>query len=313
MDIQYLIFLQSIRESLGDWSVTLAEIISYIPKSPLSVLIPGILFWCINKRAGLFLMFVISFGQLINQLVKNTFCVYRPWIFESDLNPVQDALKKASSYSFPSGHTSMTTSVYGGLAYFYRKNFPILIIPCIFIILLVALSRNFLGVHTPQDVLVAMAEIFCVIFLAEKIFDIIDFNENFSKFAFIAGIIFLIAATCYFMFKPYPVDYLNGKIIVESAKAQLDSLDKIGCFAGFLAGIFLENKFVNFKTNVSRQIKIRRAIIGCIVGGLAMIFLYLIKMTGLEIFYGFCKGFLPLIAITFLAPFTFNSIEKKSF
>ena len=180
------------------------------------------------------------------------------------------------------------------------------------IILLVALSRNFLGVHTPQDVLVAMLEIFLVIFLAEKIFDIMDFNENFSRVAFIAGVIFLIASTCYFMFKSYPVDYLNGKIIVETSKAQLDSLDKVGCFAGFLLGVFLENQFVNFKVNVSRQIKIRRAIIGCIVGGVAMIFLYLIKMTGLEMFYEFCKGFLPFVAVIFLAPFAFNSIEKKS-
>ena len=312
MDIQYLIFLQNIRESLGNFSVMFFQFISFIPKSPLSILIPGILFWCINKRAGLFLMFVASFGQVINQLVKNTLCVYRPWIFDSDLQPVQEAMKKASSYSFPSGHTSMATSIYGGLAYFYRKKFPVLIIPCVIIILLVALSRNFLGVHTPQDVLFAMLEIFLVIIFAEKVFDALEFNKNFSTVAFVAGIIFCVAVTLYFMLKSYPVDYANGKIIVETAKAQLDSVDKVGSFAGFLLGAFLENIFVNFKTNVSQRKKFRRAIIGCVVGGVAMALLLLIKMTHFEIFYEFCKGFLPFFSVIFLAPLVFNHYERKN-
>lgn len=311
MDIQYLLFLQNLRESLGNFSVIFFQFISFIPKSPLSVLIPGVLFWCINKRAGLFLLFVASFGQVINQLVKNTFCVYRPWIFDSELQPVQEAMKKASSYSFPSGHTSMATSIYGGLAYFYRKKFPILVIPCAILILLVALSRNFLGVHTPQDVLVAMLEIFIVIILAEKIFDMLDFNKNLSTIAFVAGMIFCVAVTLYFMLKNYPVDYANGKIIVEAAKAKLDSIDKIGCFVGFLVGAFLENKFIDFNINVSRRKKIRRVIVGCIVGGVAMAFLLAIKLTGFEIFYEFCKGFLPFFAVIFLAPLAFNHVEKS--
>lgn len=312
MDIQYLVFLQEMRESLGNFSVIFFEFISFIPKSPLSILIPGILFWCVNKRAGLFLMFVATFGQVINQLIKNTFCVYRPWIFNSELQPVEDALKKASSYSFPSGHTSMATAIYGGLAFFYRKKFPLLIIPCVVMVLLVALSRNFLGVHTPQDVLVAILVTFLIMILGEKIFDEIESDRNFSTIAFFAGIIFLIAATLYFMLKSYPVDYANGKIIVETAKAQLDSLDKVGSFAGFLLGAFLENIFVNFKTNVSRRKKTRRAIIGCVVGGVAMALLLLIKLTHFEIFYEFCKGFLPFFSVIFLAPLAFSHYERKN-
>ena len=311
MDIDCLILLQGLRESLGDNSIKFFELISFIPKSPLSVLIPGILFWCINKRAGLYLMFLATFGQVINQLVKNTFCVYRPWIFHDNLLPVQADMLKASSYSFPSGHTSMATAIYGGLAYFYRKKFPALIIPCVLIILLVALSRNFLGVHTPQDVLFAMLEISVIIFFADKFFFWLEWNRAFSTLAFIAGIIFCTIATIYFMMKSYPVDYSHGKIIVETAKAQLDSVDKIACFAGFLIGAFLEHKFINFKLNVSTSTKIYRAVIGSIVGGAMMAILYLIKLTDIEILYEFCKGFIPFISIIYLAPLTFTYMEKK--
>ena len=94
--------------------------------------------------------------------------------------------------------------------------------------------------------------------------------------------------------------------------AKLDSVDSIGCVVAFLIGAALENKFVNFSTNVDLGVKIRRAIIGCIVGGAAMVLLILIKLTGFEFFYEFCKGFLPIISVIFLAPFAFNYLETKT-
>ena len=311
MDMEYLLFLQEIRES---WSgtETVAAIISAIPKSPLSAIIPGILFWCINRRAGLFLLFLSSFGRMINTLIKDTACVYRPWILDSDINPAGDAMKKASSYSMPSGHTQFATAIYGGLAYFYRKKFPVLIIPCILLILAVAVSRNFLGVHTPQDVLVAIVETVAVIFLADKLFDKMENDKNFTKTAFIAGIVFCAISAIYIFTKSYPVDYLNGKIIVTETAAKLDSIDSIGCALAFLIGAALENKFVNFSTNVDFGVKVRRVIIGGIVGGAAMVLLLAIKFTGFKFFYEFCKGFLPIISVIFLAPYAFNYFETKT-
>ena len=311
MDIEYLLFLQGLRES---WSgtETVATIISAIPKSPISAIIPGILFWCISRRAGLFLLFVATFGRMLNTLIKDTACVYRPWILDSDVHPAGDAMKKASSYSMPSGHTQFATAIYGGLAYVYRKKFPVLIIPCVLMILAVAFSRNFLGVHTPQDVLVAIVETAVVIFLADKLFDAIEKDKDFAKTAFIVGIVVTVFAAIYILTKSYPVDYFDGKIIVTAKAAKLDSMDVIGGAFAFLIGVALENKFVNFSTNVDLGVKVRRVIIGCGVGGAAICLLFLIKLTGFKFFYEFCKGFLPIISVIFLAPFAFNYFETKT-
>ena len=311
MDIEYLLLLQGVRESFGGWLTTLMELITAIPKSPLSALIPGILFWCVSKRAGLFLLAVASFGRLINSLVKNTFCVYRPWILDSSVHPVQSAMAKASSYSFPSGHTQFATAIYGGLAYFYRKKFPWLIIPCALIILLVAFSRNFLGVHTPQDVLAAILETVVVIILAEKVFDAVERDRRLGVIVFGVGIIFTAAAAAYIMLKSYPVDYLYGKVIVTPESARLDSVDIIGTAAGFLLGWAAEWRFVNFSVNVDRATKIRRVIIGSVVGGAAMALLLVLKKFGGAAVYEFCKGFLPLFAVLFLAPLAFSCVERK--
>ena len=312
MDIEYLLWLQNLRESWGSGAEFFITLITKIPTSALSALIPGILFWCISRRAGLFLMAVMSFGRLINSLLKDIFCIYRPWFLSTDIHPAADAMQKASSYSFPSGHAQFTTAIYGGLAYFYRKKFPMLIIPCALIILAVALSRNFLGVHTPQDVLAAIVETLLVMFVTDKIFNAIDEDKNLGRIIFGAGIVFTVIAAIYMLTKSYPVDYSQGKIIVSAAAAKIDSLDSIGVTLGFLIGAALEYKFVNFSTNVDLGVKVRRVIIGGIVGGASMVLLLLIKLTGLEMLYEFFKGFMPLFAITFLIPYAFNYFEQKT-
>ncbi len=312
MDIAYLLWLQGLRETLGGFSVALMTLITNLPKSPLSALIPGVLFWCVSRRAGLFLLCVASFGRLINSLIKDIFCVYRPWILDSSVHPEYSAMEKTSSFSMPSGHTQGATAIYGGLAYLYRRKFPRLIIPCALIILAVGFSRNFLGVHTPQDVLVAILETVAVIFLADKIFDAVERDERLGRIFFSAGAIFCVVAAIYMLSKNYPVDYLYGKIIVTPENARLDSLDSIGAAAGFLIGVALESKFVNFSTSVDLGVKIRRGIIGCFVGGIAMVALVALKIFASAELYEFCKGFLPLFAIIFLAPLAFSNFERRT-
>lgn len=312
MDIEYLLWLQNLRESWGSGAEFFITLITEIPKSTLSALIPGILFWCINRRAGLFLMAVMSFGKLINSLLKDTFCVYRPWFLSTDIHPAADAMQKASSYSFPSGHTQFVTAIYGGIAYFYRKKYPLLIIPCVLIILAVAFSRNFLGVHTPQDVFAAIVETVAVIFLADKIFNALEEDKRLGKIIFGAGIAFIVISAIYMFTKSYPVDYSQGKIIVSAAAAKIDSIASIGINLGFLIGAALEHKFVNFSTNVDLGVKVRRVLIGGVVGGAAMAVIYIFKISGLEIAYEFLKGFMPLFSITFLTPYAFNYFEQKT-
>ncbi|MBO4779564.1 MAG: hypothetical protein J5497_02885, partial [Selenomonadaceae bacterium] len=132
MDLDYLIFLQSVRL---DWGGELFfKLTSAIVTSPLTAAIPAILFWCINKNAGLFILFNATCGRALNELIKGTLCVYRPWIKDAALIPSAEAMEKASSFSFPSGHTQFVTAVYGGFAFFYRKTLPQLLFPCAAII-----------------------------------------------------------------------------------------------------------------------------------------------------------------------------------
>lgn len=310
MDLDYLIFLQEIR---NDWGgAGFFSLVSELPKSALTPAIPAILFWCINKQAGIFILFNATCGRVINELLKGTLCVYRPWFKDAGLIPDAEAMKQASEYSFPSGHAQFTTAVYGGFAFFYRKILPLLIIPCAAIILAVAFSRNFLGVHTPQDVLVAIIYSIGLFFAAEKIFNWIGKDDERRLIFFIGGLVMVAVVFLWLYFKPYPEDVLNGKVIVDPLTARADSFDALGFGLAFFFGWFLEQKFINFKTKVSPKDKLWRIIIGFGILGVIAVAIYPLLKIFLSVeAYKFFKAFLPFFSILFIIPLIFTKVEQK--
>lgn len=309
MDLDYLIFLQDLRNDFGGESFF--TLMSAIPSSPLTAAIPAVLFWCRSKRAAIFLLFNAICGRMINELLKGTFCVYRPWFKDAELIPSEAAQAKASSWSFPSGHAQFTTAIYGGLAFFYRKTAPQLIIPCAAIILLVAFSRNFLGVHTPQDVLVAIIYSVGLFFAAEKIFAWEGKDEERQFIFFAGGIAACVVIFLWLYFKPYPEDFLNGKVIVDPLVARASAFDALGFGLAFFLGRFLEQKFIDFKINVPRKDRLWRIIIGFGVLGVIAVAIYpLLKNFFSVETYKFFKAFLPFFSILFVIPLIFTRVER---
>ena len=95
-------------------------------------------------------------GMLLNVLLKYIFTRARP-SFE---NPILTL----ATYSFPSGHTASSTLLYGMLAAYLWCILPhwrhrcLAVCLAVGMVLLVGLSRIYLGVHYLSDVLAAVAE-----------------------------------------------------------------------------------------------------------------------------------------------------------
>ncbi len=100
------------------------------------------------------LLLSVPLGMLLNFLLKNIFQRERPGFDQPIITLV--------SYSFPSGHTAAATLFYGVLAAWLltqlRRQWwaPVMLLAA-GMVLLVALSRVYLGVHYPSDVFAAMA------------------------------------------------------------------------------------------------------------------------------------------------------------
>ena len=311
MDLDYLIFLQGLRNDWGGEGFF--TLVSGLPKSALTAAIPAILFWCFNKPAGIFLLFNATCGRVINELLKGIFCVYRPWIKDAALIPSEAAMDKASAFSFPSGHTQFATAIYGGFAFFYRKVLPKpAIIFFALIVFLVAFSRNFLGVHTPQDVLVAIIYSVGLFYAAEKIFAWIGKDKERQLLFFVGGLTICAAVFLFLYFRTYPEDFLNGKIIVAPTEARADAFDALGFGLAFFLGWFLEQRFINFKTKVSNKDRLWRVIIGFAVLGVIAVVIYPIMQVLFSVeAYKFFKAFLPFFSILFVIPLIFTRVERK--
>lgn len=124
---------------LGKWHIVLGIVAA-----------GSLLLWYANKRTFLFPLWLsVGGAEAATFLLKNTIMRLRP----------EMAAVVENSFSFPSGHATVAVALYGFFAYLLfrmcrTRNEKIL--ACVvgaFLILLIGLSRLYLGVHYVSDVL----------------------------------------------------------------------------------------------------------------------------------------------------------------
>ncbi|MBQ9565977.1 MAG: phosphatase PAP2 family protein [Synergistaceae bacterium] len=245
MDIEYLLFLQDFRNGINDALTPFMEWISLFGVTYI-VLLPAFVYWCLDKRKGLLLFAGLKISHTLNSMVKLTACVYRPWIRDARILPAGDSITTATGYSFPSGHTMMVTPIYGGLALISRKRAARLF--WIAAILVTGFSRNYLGVHTPQDVLVGLALGTFSICLAKWLLDYLDAHPEKDGLVMLAcaavGILTLVYVSC----KSYPMDYVDGKLLVDPDRMTRDAWGDSGGLAAFMAAWYIERRWIKFSS-----------------------------------------------------------------
>ncbi|MBO5434691.1 phosphatase PAP2 family protein [bacterium] len=248
LQIQYLLLLQDFRELTNGIfnqffisSTWLGEII--IPFTFLSII-----YWGINKKAGEFLFLVFGINLYFNVFLKMFACIPRPWILDERICPIKSVMPMADGYSFPSGHTAGAMSTWGGTAFYFWKN-KILRWIMITFVCLVAFSRNYVGVHTPQDVIVSIIVGIAVILATSRIQKWLNKKTNndiiFYIIILISGILLCtylqISSTIQMQNYDATTDLVNPLLMKHSAYG------KIGFYFGLFTGWFLERKYIKFE------------------------------------------------------------------
>lgn len=244
MDIEYLLWLQNFRNAINDALTPFMEWISHFAVAYL-LMAPVFVYWCISKRKGLYVLASTVLSLAVNSVVKLTACIYRPWIKDVRVVPAGNAITESTGYSFPSGHTATAAPIYGGLAYVFKKKWLTWL--CVFLILLTGFSRNYLGVHTPQDVLTALLISAACLYLVDRLFRYLDEHPEKEDLFLFFGFAFGISAIFYITYKQYPTEYVNGELLVDPHRMMKDGYKDIGQFVAACAARFLEKHFVRFK------------------------------------------------------------------
>ena len=206
------------------------------------LLIIPFVYWCVNKRVGVRLSVLLVLSSSVNSAVKLLFDQPRP-----AADRVQ-VLAEENSPGFPSGHSQNSLVVYGYLAAQVRQ--PWAWAAAILVVLGVGLSRIYLGVHFPTDVLggwlIGIALLALYLRFEPEVELALRARPRNQKFALAVAL----------------------PLALFLARPNEDSAQLMGIFLGTLAGFLLELRWVGFSARGAIWQRIFRFIIG---GGILVV------------------------------------------
>lgn len=254
--MELLYWFESIRTPVLD---VIMSTITRLGEETMFMVIAMLVFWCVDKRRGYYLLSVGFVGTLINQWLKIVFRVPRPWVLDPDFQIVDSAKEAAAGYSFPSGHTQSAVGTLGGVARFTSIGW--LRVVCIVLALLTAVSRMYLGVHTPVDVGVSLVIAVVLILVLYPLFESTLWFPN--RMYIIIGVMlaFSLSFVGFVELYPFPADVDAANL----ASAVKNAYTMTGAVAGMLIVYAFDTRVLKFSTRApwwGQAIKL--------VGGLAL-------------------------------------------
>jgi len=235
--MELLYWFESIRNPIMDGFLSL---VTHLGEETFFMVGALFVFWCVDKRKGYYLLSVGFTGVLINQWLKIACRVPRPWVKDPNFTIVESARMEASGYSFPSGHTQTAVGFFGGIARFTGRLW--LRIVCIVILLLVSISRMYLGVHTPADVGVSFVVAAILVFVLYPLMESTLWFPN--RMYLILGVLlaFSLAFVGFVEFYPFPADIDPDNF----ASAVKNAYSMAGGVGGMLVVSIFDDKLLQF-------------------------------------------------------------------
>ena len=215
-----------------------------------------IVFWCVDKRKGYYVMAVGFAGTMANQFLKLLCRVPRPWALDPDFTILEQAREAADGYSFPSGHSQSAVGTFGAIAATSKNKWVKGV--CIALCVLVPLSRMYLGVHTPADVLVGAGMALALVWLLRRW--IMEGDRGMLVLiplltAMAVGL--LLYTTCW----PFPAD-VDQENLASGVK---NAYTLLGCMLGIAVVYPVEKKYVNFSAKACWWAQILKVVLGLAV------------------------------------------------
>lgn len=257
------------------------------------------IYWCINPITAYKIGTSFFVSGILAQSLKITFKIQRPWILDNRLKPSSQAIASATGYSFPSGHTQGAGALFFSIMFHHRKTWSFLVCP--FIVVLVALSRMFLRVHTLYDVIFSFFITLFIAFCVEQLSNFIFKNpKNTSIFAGILLFISVLSTIYSFV------------VLIHANEPALiyDSIKASGAGLGFSFGLYLERNFLNFSPPVSKLSKMILFISGMLTTILLKSLLQLSLSAIHYTVYCLLGYFVMVLWILFFFPWLYKCLDR---
>lgn len=295
--MEVLEFFQDIRNPIF---TGIARLFSYAASEIIVIVVVCTLIWCVDKKIGYRIVFGFYFSAICVWTIKIICRVPRPWVRSKSIKPVKAALSDATGYSFPSGHTQSASAFYGTIAYIAKKNYIKIIL--IAIIMGVAWSRMYLGVHTPLDVSMGFLISIVIVYAFNDWLD----RGLFYKFkleALLFALLFISICLTAFGVICVKTNYID----VANAT---DFFKMIGISYGLSIGWYLDKSRLDFKTD-NKSVAEKMIIFGVGVILLLIIKSGIKKVFGETLLIDAIRYFVVMIVATYIYPLIFENIHNK--
>ncbi len=150
--------IEALQSVSGKFFTSAAQFFTMLGEEYLVIVILGLTYWCFNKDLGRKVSLALSGTMIFCTLVKGLTLRRKPYMDNPTIkclrppHPDGDIMSTAiQGFSMPSLHASMSVAVYGTIAYRIKK--LLFTVLAILLPLFIGVSRIYLGVHYPTDIL----------------------------------------------------------------------------------------------------------------------------------------------------------------
>ena len=265
-----------------------------------------VVFWCVSKWEGYYLMTIAFCGTVLNQFLKLICRVPRPWVRDPNFTIVESARAEATGYSFPSGHTQNAIGLFGGMARWGGRRWVRLELTAL--ALVIAFSRMYLGVHTPADVGVSLVLAAALVLGLYPLMRRAQEKPRYMGYVLaamlvVSGAFVVFVETCGF---PADMDAENLASGIGNAWKML------GAVAGMTLAWLLDRRYIHFETQAVWWVQVIKVAVGmalllAIKSGLKAPLLALLGHEGLA---GGVRYFLLVLVAGAVWPLVFRPMSK---
>lgn len=146
--MDFLISFNIAFQGLGDWLAGPMKFFSFLGSEDFFLIVLPLVYWCVDAALGLRIGVMLLLSNGLNHLFKISLHAPRPYWVSADVK----ALASETSFGAPSGHAQIAAGVWGVAADGLKRTWGW--IAASLVILLIGLSRIYLGVHYLHDVIV---------------------------------------------------------------------------------------------------------------------------------------------------------------
>ena len=301
MDILYA--LEKIRTPF--WNGVMSAV-TQLGGEVIFIMAAVVVFWCVSKWEGYYLMTVAFCGTVLNQFLKLICRVPRPWVRDPNFTIVESARAEATGYSFPSGHTQNAIGLFGGMARWGGRRWVRIGLTAL--ALVIAFSRMYLGVHTPADVGVSLVLAAALVLGLYPLMRRAQEKPRYMGYVLaamlvVSGAFVVFVETCGF---PADTDAENLASGIGNAWKML------GAVAGMTLAWLLDRRYIHFETQAVWWVQVIKVAVGmalllAIKSGLKAPLLALLGHEGLA---GGVRYFLLVLVAGAVWPLVFRPMSK---